>query len=126
MACANKKKGAHAMNETQISLETVRMFKRIMRPIAEEGIISLPEYHEAISQLTSLAEHGRLKPVIVPKLIDQKEAAEMLGIGHSNFKRLESEGAFPFKRKMVGSAVRYRNTDIIDYIVSSNNDTTSF
>ena len=59
------------MNEIQISLETVRMFKRIMRPIAEEGIISLPEYHEAISQLTSLAEHGRLKPVIVPKLIDQ-------------------------------------------------------
>ena len=114
------------MNEIQISLETVRMFKRIMRPIAEEGIISLPEYHEAISQLTSLAEHGRLKPVIVSKLIDQKEAAEMLGIGHSNFKRLESEGAFPFKRKMVGSAVRYRNTDIIDYIVSSNNDTTSF
>ena len=36
------------MNEIQISLETVRMFKRIMRPIAEEGIISLPEYHEAI------------------------------------------------------------------------------
>ena len=114
------------MNETQISLETVRMFKRIMRPIAEEGIISLPEYHEAISQLTSLAEHGRLKPVIVPKLIDQKEAAEMLGIGHSNFKRLESEGAFPFQRKMVGSAVRYRNTDIIDYIVSSNNELTAF
>ena len=89
-----------------------------MRPIAEEGIISLPEYHEAISQLTSLAEHGRLKPVIVPNLIDQKEAAEMLGIGHSNFKRLESEGSFPFKRKMVGSAVRYRNTDIIEYIKS--------
>ena len=66
------------MNEIQITLETVRMFKRIMRPIAEEGIVPLPEYHEAISQLTSLAEHGRLKPVIVPKLIDQKEAAEML------------------------------------------------
>ena len=90
MTCANKLKGAYVMNEIQITLETVRMFKRIMRPIAEEGIVPLPEYHEAISQLTSLAEHGRLKPVIVPKLIDQKEAAEMLGIGHSNFKRLES------------------------------------
>ena len=114
------------MNEVQISLETVRMFKRIMRPIAEEGIVPLPEYNEAISQLTSLAEHGRLKPVVIPKLIDQKEAAKMLGIGHSNFKRLESEGAFSFKRKMVGSAVRYRNTDIIDYIVSSNNVATAF
>lgn len=114
------------MNEIRISLETVRMFKRIMRPIAEEGIVPLPEYNEAISQLTSLAEHGQLKPVVIPKLIDQKEAAEMLGIGYSNFKRLESEGAFPFKRKMVGSAVRYRNTDVIDYIVSSNNATAAF
>ena len=43
----------------------------------------------------------------------------MLGISHSNFKKLEAEGTFPFKRKMVGSAVRYRNTDVIDYIVSS-------
>ena len=46
------------MNEIRISMNTVRFFKRIMRPIAEEGIISLPEYNEAISQLTSLAEHG--------------------------------------------------------------------
>lgn len=100
-------------------MQTVRFFKRIMRPVAEEGIISLCEYNEAISQLTSLAEHGIPKPVIIPKLIDQREAAEMLGISHSNFKKLEAEGAFPFQRKMVGSAVRYRNTDIIDYIVSS-------
>ena len=106
------------MNHT-ITLNTVRYFKRIMRPLAEDGIIPLPEYHEAISQLTSLAEHGTLKPTVVPKLIDQREAAEMLGIGLSNFKKLEGEGAFPFKRKMVGSSVRYRNTDIIDYIVLS-------
>lgn len=105
------------MNNIDITAKTVRMFKRIMRPIAEEGIISLAEYNEAISQLTSLSERGTLKPTIIPKLIDQKEAAEMLGIGHSNFKKLEAEGAFPFKRKMVGSAVRYRNVDIIDYIM---------
>lgn len=106
------------MNTIQISMQTVRYFKRIMRPIAEDGIIPLPEYHEAISQLTNLAEHGALKPVIIPKLIDQREAAEMFGISHSNFKKLEAEGAFPFQRKMVGSAVRYRNTEIIDYINS--------
>lgn len=102
-----------------ITLNTVRYFKRIMRPLAEDGIIPLPEYHEAISQLTSLAEHGTLKPAVIPKLIDQREAADMLGIGLSNFKKLEGEGAFPFKRKMVGSSVRYRNTDLIDYIISS-------
>ena len=53
------------MNHT-ITLNTVRYFKRIMRPLAEDGIIPLPEYHEAISQLTSLAEHGTLKPAVVP------------------------------------------------------------
>jgi len=110
------------MNDVNVSLETVRMFKRIMRPVAEEGIISLPEYNEAIAQLTSLAEHGTLKPVIVPKLIDQRAAAELLGIGLSNFKKLESEGAFPFRRKMVGSSVRYRNTDIITFICSENHE----
>ena len=110
------------MNDTQISMETVRFFKRIMRPIAETGIIPLAEYNEAISQLTSLAEHGATKPVVVPKLIDQRTAGELLGIGLSNFKKLESEGAFPFKRKMVGSSVRYRNTDVIAYICSSDGD----
>lgn len=107
------------MNDIKITMETVRMFKRIMRPIAEEGIISLPEYNEAISQLTSLAEHGTLKPVVIPKLIDMKEVAEMLGIGLSNFKKLEAEGRFPFKRKMVGTSVRYRNTDICTFILDA-------
>ena len=106
------------MNEVRISMTTVRFFKRIMRPVAEEGIISLPEYNEAISQLSSLAEHGIPKPAGIPKLLDQQEVAEMLGISHSNFKKLEAEGAFPFKRKMVGSAVRYRNTDVLNYISS--------
>lgn len=36
------------MNTTKISMQTVRYFKRIMRPIAEDGIIPLPEYHEVI------------------------------------------------------------------------------
>lgn len=107
------------MNNIQISMQTVRYFKRIMRPIAEDGIILLPEYNEAISQLTSLAEHGIPRSAVIPKLLDQQEVAEMLGISHSNFKKLEAEGAFPFKRKMVGSAVRYRNTDVIDYIILS-------
>lgn len=106
------------MNDEKISMETVRMFRRIMRPIAEEGVIPLPEYNEAISQLTSLAEHGKPKPLLIPRLIDMKEAAELLGIGLSNFKKLESEGAFPFKRKMVGSSVRYRNIDLYEFLLT--------
>ena len=107
------------MNEIPITMNTVRYFKRIMRPLAEDGIIPLPEYNEAILQLTSLAEHGCRKPVILPKLVDQRQAAEMLGIGYSNFKKIEASGAFPFKCKMVGHAIRYRNTDIYDYIYSN-------
>lgn len=99
-------------------MATVRMIKRVMRPIAEEGIIPLAEYNEAISQLTSLAEHGKPKPVILPHLVDMKEAANILGIGLSNFKKLEGEGVFPFSRKMVGSSVRYRNTDLYEYLLS--------
>ena len=106
------------MNDVTISLETVRLFKRIMRPVAEEGIIPLPEFNEVISQLTSLAEHGKPKPVIIPRLVDMKEAATILGIGLSNFKKLEGENAFPFKRKMVGSSVRYRNTDLYEFLLS--------
>lgn len=113
-----RRRRAHQMNEIQITARTVRIVKRIMRPIAEEGLIPLPEFNEMISQLTSLAEHGTVKPSIVPRLVDQREAAEMLGVSYSNFKKLEAENAFPFKRKMVGSSVRYRNTDIVAFILS--------
>ena len=105
------------MNDTKISLETVRMIRRIMRPVAETGVIPLAELNECVAQLTSLAEHGKPKPVIIPRLVDMKGAAEILGVGLSNFKKLESENAFPFKRKMVGSSVRYRNTDIYEYLL---------
>ena len=105
------------MNDTKISMDTVRMIRRIMRPIAETGIISLAELNECVSQLTSLAEHGKPKPVIIPRLIDMREAAEILGVGISNFKKLEAEGAFPFSRKMIGSSVRYRNTDLYEYLL---------
>ena len=106
------------LKDVKISLETVRMIRRVMRPIAETGIIPLAELNECVSQLTSLAEHGKQKPVIIPRLIDMREAAEILGVGLSNFKRLEGENAFPFKRKMVGSSVRYRNTDLYEYLLS--------
>ena len=36
---------------------------------------------------------------ITPKLIDQSEASEVLGIGLSNFKKLEKEGAISIQKK---------------------------
>jgi len=108
------------MNHSPLRPKTVKLIKRLLTPWTDEGVITVAEAKMVISNLNHLSEKGELKPAIIPRLIDQKEAAGMLGIGHSNFKKLESEGSFPFKRKMVGSAVRYRNIDVIDFIMGGN------
>lgn len=96
--------------------QTVKLIARLLNPLTESNLIMVPEYREIIAQLQHLATHGEPLPVVVPKMINQNEAADMLGISLSNFKKLEAEGAFPFKRRMVGSAVRYRNTDVLRYM----------
>ena len=105
--------------KTNIRPQTVRLIKRILTPLADEGLIFVPELNDIIGNLKHVSEKGELLPAIMPKLIDQEAAAAMLGIGLSNFKKLEREGAFSFKRKMVGTSVRYRNTDVISYILAS-------
>lgn len=96
---------------------TVDLIGRIIQPLTDSGLVTCSEYSVVVSNLKYLAKHGVLKPAIMPKLISPQEAAEMLGISYSQFRALEAEGAFPFKRKLVGSkTVRYRNTDIISYI----------
>jgi hypothetical protein len=110
---------ASIMNpQNSIRIKTVKLIGRLLQPLVEEGLIAVPERNEILSNLKSLSERGELIPQEAPKLIDQTAAAELLDIGLSNFKKLEREGAFPFKRRMVGSAVRYRNTDIIKFIMS--------
>lgn len=96
--------------------QTVKLITRLLNPLTESNLIMVPEYREIIAQLKYLSTHGEPLPVVVPKMINQSEAADMLGISLSNFKKLEAEGAFPFKRRMVGSAVRYRNTDVLRYM----------
>jgi len=108
------------MQNTTLRQRTVKLIGRIIKPLVDEGLIFVSEEQKIISNLKHLANKGELMPVIIPKLIDQKEAAEMLGLGYSNFKKLERENAFPFSRRMVGSSVRYRNTDIIEYIMADN------
>ncbi|UDQ98864.1 hypothetical protein AAEX28_01960 [Lentisphaerota bacterium WC36G] len=78
----------------------------------------MAEKREIISQLKSLAETNQTIPAIIPKLINQQEASEMLGISLANFKKMERQEKLPFKRKQVGTAVRYRNIDIIKFIMS--------
>jgi len=109
---------------TTIRPKTVKLIARFIRPLAEEGLITVPEVQEIIANLKHLAEKGETMPMIQPKFIDQLAAAEMLGLGHSNFKKLEKENAFPFKRKMVGSAVRYLNIDLLKYMMTASDVST--
>ena len=99
-----------------IQISTVKLIKRFLLVLVDTGVIGNGECNEIISQLRFLSEKSEYKPDIKPKLISQKEAADILGLSLSNFKKLEKEDAFSFKRKMVGSSVRYRNTDIFKYI----------
>lgn len=103
-------------------MKTVKLVSKILKPWVDEGVIGVVEEREIIANLRHLAERGEVQPVVIPKLIDQREAAEMLGVSLANFKKLEREGAFSFSRRMVGSSVRYRNTDIIRFILAADNN----
>ena len=105
-----------------LRLRTVKLINSLMHPLVTEDVIRVNEEQLIASNLKRLATHGELMPPITPKLIDQREAAEMLGLGLSNFKKLEKENAFPFKRRMVGSSVRYRNLDVLRYIMMEGNE----
>jgi len=108
------------MKNSMLRPKTVKLIGRIMKPLVDEGVIFVSEEQIVSANLKNLANKGRLMPIVVPKLINQREAAEMLGLGYSNFKKLEKESAFPFHRRMVGSSVRYRNIDIVEYIMTDN------
>ena len=108
------------MRNSILRPRTVKLIARIMKPLVDEGVIFVSEEQFVSANLKNLANKGRLMPAVVPKLIKQREAAEMLGLGYSNFKKLEKEKAFPFNRRMVGSSVRYRNIDIVEYIMTEN------
>ena len=99
--------------DVRIKGTTVNLIAKLLHPLAEAGVLSIPEEREVIAQLRNLAKNGETIPAVLPK-----EAAEMLGISLANFKKLERNGAFPFRRKKIGTAVRYRNSDIIKFILT--------
>jgi len=104
--------------KNEIRPKTVKLLARFLKPLTDEGVIGVDEEREILSQLNHLAKRGTIMPSIEPKLLDQRSVSEMLSISLASFKKQEREGLFPFKRKMVGSSVRYRNTDVIEYIMS--------
>ena len=108
------------MNRTAqecIRPQTVRLACRLLSPLLDAGTITTSEYTIIRKTLSQLLKSGEPLQVIKPQLLTPQEAAEMLAISYSQFRALEKEGAFPFRRKLVGNkTVRYRNTDIYDYI----------
>ena len=108
------------MNNNLIRHQTVILIGKILHPLTESNLIPFPEYREIIAQLKHIAAKGEALPVVIPQLVTTEEAANMLGISVANFKK--QEPYLPFKRKYVGHGIRYRNTDIIRFILSD--DTT--
>jgi len=105
------------MTASQIRPRTVSLLCKLMRPLIDEGVITVSEGTEITTNLRHLATKGTLLPPLPPKLLTQSEAADMLNIGLSNFKKMERDNAFPFRRKMVGSSVRFLNLAVLRFIM---------
>lgn len=96
---------------------TVRLVTKLIAPLLDSGLVTNTEYDAIYQNLAYLAKKGEQMPTIPPRLITGPDAAEILGISFSQFRTLEREGAFPFKRRIIGGRnVRYRNTDIYAYM----------
>ena len=106
-----------SLNHSKLRPQTARLVCRLASVLLDSGTITVEEYNIISRNLHALAKTGELAPAITPRLLTPQEAAEILAISYSQFRSLEKEGAFPFRRKLVGNkTVRYRNTDIYDYI----------
>ena len=104
---------------TTIRPQSVKLISRFLRIMTDEDLVTVPEANTIIAELKHLAERGENLPPIMPKLLTQEEAAEILSVSLSNFKKLEREGAFSFKRKMVGTSVRYLNINVLKFIIEN-------
>ena len=97
--------------------QTAHLTCRLLAQLLDSGLVTVGELAIIRKNLLALAKTGEMAPAVAPKLVTPQEAAEMLSISYSQFRALEKEGTFPFRRRMIGGkTVRYLNTDIIDYM----------
>ena len=109
------------LQNSAIRPATARLVTRIIAPLLDSGTVMPGEYDQIAAAMKALS-HANAPPTPL-KLITGQEAAELLGISFSQFRALEKEGVFPFSRKMIGNkTVRYRNLDIIRYMMSEGGD----
>ena len=102
--------------QNRLRPKTVKLISKILSPWVDNGEVLPSEMQIIKLNLNSLAQKGELAPLIPPKMLTQREVAELLSLSYSNYKRLEKMGVFPFQRRMIHSAVRYLNTDIFRYM----------
>jgi predicted DNA-binding transcriptional regulator AlpA len=110
------------MKANEVRPRTITLIGKLIRPWIDEGIISVPEGREIIANLKHLAQRGTILPAMEPKFLTQEEAATMLGICKSNFKKMEAEGKLPIRRRKVGTSVRYCNTDILEFMLTDDKE----
>ncbi len=103
-----------------LRMSVVRWLGRHLAIDVDSGALTVSEYNLIMKTLRDVAKKGADKEPEVPlRLVDGKEAADILGISYSQFRALEADGIFPFRRKMLGKkTVRYRITDINNFILS--------
>jgi predicted DNA-binding transcriptional regulator AlpA len=101
--------------------KTVKLVTQLLKPLVDEGVVTVAEFTELQAQLKSLAAKGTLLSSSKPQLLTMQDVADRLKISLALFKRLERDGELPgLSRRMVGrSAVRYRSHDVARYIMTS-------
>ncbi len=106
--------------KNQLRPQVVDLLARVIVPLVGTGVLTAAEHEIVFSNLRYLARHGTPIPAIFPKFLTPQEVAELLSVSYSQLRALEKEGAFPFKRHMIGGkTVRYLNTEVIAYMLSS-------
>lgn len=94
----------------------VRYIGRHLATDLDAGFLTAGEYDAIMHSLRVLSKNGAAPPEVTPKLIKAPEAAELLAISYAEFRKLASEGAFPFKRRILGKSVRYYYPDIVAFM----------
>ena len=105
--------------KANIRQSTVKLIGKIIFPLVDTGVVTLAEYNEIMSNLRYLSKKGTLIPDVLPKLIKTKDVADILGISSSQFRQLESENFFPFRRRNIGKSVRFCNIEVVNYIMQT-------
>ena len=105
---------------SRITQATANLIAGHLRLWRQHGLISADEKDTIIANIRHLQKQGTILQDIPPRLITMEDVAEMLNISVGMFKKSEKNGEFPFRRRMIGTSVRYLNLDVIRYMLNDN------